>query len=480
MNTNYKIENYINGDFFISSNTSEIQNINPSDSKIINSFRETSLQDVDLAIDAAKIAQKKWSRLPAIERAQYLKKIAEIIRKKEDLFVSTIMQEQGKIKDLAKGEVQGAANYLDYTAEWARRIEGEIVTSDSPDENIFIFKIPMGVVAGILPWNFPFFLIVRKLAPALVAGNTIIIKASEETSNNAFLFSQILEEINLPKGVVNFVYGSGATVGRRLSAHKDVDMISFTGSVETGSAIMTEAAKNITKVNLELGGKAPAIVLADADIDLAVSKIRDARIVNSGQVCNCVERVYVDKKIADEFTEKLTIAMKNTTFGNPNKTNDIDYGPLINEEGLDKVNDLVLSAKNAGADIITGGNRGQSDGGIYFYPTVISNCKQDMRIIREEIFGPVLPIVTFEDLDQAIDFANDSDFGLTSSIFTNNLKTAMRACNEIKFGETMINRDNMEIFQSFHAGLRKSGIGGADGKHGLYEYMQTHAVYMRS
>jgi len=481
MNTNYKIENYINGDFFISSNTSEIQNINPSDSKIINSFRETSLQDVDLAIDAAKIAQKKWSRLPAIERAQYLKKIAEIIRKKEDLFVSTIMQEQGKIKDLAKGEVQGAANYLDYTAEWARRIEGEIVTSDSPDENIFIFKIPMGVVAGILPWNFPFFLIVRKLAPALVAGNTIIIKASEETSNNAFLFSQILEEINLPKGVVNFVYGSGATVGRRLSAHKDVDMISFTGSVETGSAIMTEAAKNITKVNLELGGKAPAIVLADADIDLAVSKIRDARIVNSGQVCNCVERVYVDKKIADEFTEKLTIAMKNTTFGNPNKTNDIDYGPLINEEGLDKVNDLVLSAKNAGADIITGGNRGQTDdGGIYFYPTVISNCKQDMRIIKEEIFGPVLPIVTFEDLDQAIDFANDSDFGLTSSIFTNNLKTAMRACNEIKFGETMINRDNMEIFQSFHAGLRKSGIGGADGKHGLYEYMQTHAVYMRS
>ena len=480
MNTNYKIENYINGDFFISSNTSEIQNINPSDSKIINSFRETSLQDVDLAIDAAKIAQKKWSRLPAIERAQYLKKIAEIIRKKEDLFVSTIMQEQGKIKDLAKGEVQGAANYLDYTAEWARRIEGEIVTSDSPDENIFIFKIPMGVVAGILPWNFPFFLIVRKLAPALVAGNTIIIKASEETSNNAFLFSQILEEINLPKGVVNFVYGSGATVGRRLSAHKDVDMISFTGSVETGSAIMTEAAKNITKVNLELGGKAPAIVLADADIDLAVSKIRDARIVNSGQVCNCVERVYVDKKIADEFTEKLTIAMKNTTFGNPNKTNDIDYGPLINEEGLDKVNDLVLSAKNAGADIITGGNRGQADGGIYFYPTVISNCKQDMRIIKEEIFGPVLPIVTFEDLDQAIDFANDSDFGLTSSIFTNNLKTAMRACNEIKFGETMINRDNMEIFQSFHAGLRKSGIGGADGKHGLYEYMQTHAVYMRS
>ena len=184
--------------------------------------------------------------------------------------------------------------------------------------------------------------------------------------------------------------------------------------------------------------------------------------------------------MVDEFTDKLTIAMKNTKFGNPNVNNDIEYGPLINEEGSKKVNDLVLSAKNAGGEILTGGNIDQSNEGIYFQPTVISNCRQDMRIIKEEIFGPVLPLVVFDDLDQAIEYANDSDFGLTSSIFTNNLKTAMRACNEMKFGETMINRDNMEIFQSFHAGLRKSGIGGADGKHGLYEYMQTHAVYMRS
>ena len=183
---------------------------------------------------------------------------------------------------------------------------------------------------------------------------------------------------------------------------------------------------------------------------------------------------------ANEFTDKLTIAMKNSTFGNPNIDNNIDYGPLINEEGVSKVSDLVNAAKNSGGEILTGGNREVGKSGIYFHPTVIGNCKQEMRIIKEEIFGPVLPLVIFDDLDQAIDYANDSDFGLTSSIFTNNLKTAMKACNDIKFGETMINRDNMEIFQSFHAGLRKSGIGGADGKHGLYEYMQTHAVYMRA
>ena len=480
MSDNYNIQNYINGSFSVSANTEEIKNINPSDSSIINSFKETSIEDVESAIDVAKKSQSKWSKTPAIERASYLKKIAEGIRKNEDEFVRIIVEEQGKIKDLAKGEVQGAANYLDYTAEWARRIEGEIVTSDSPDENIFIFKIPMGVVSGILPWNFPFFLIVRKLAPALVTGNTIVIKASEETSNNAYMFSKLLDEAGVPKGVVNFVYGRGQTVGKLLSSSKKIDMISFTGSVETGSAIMTEAAKNITKVNLELGGKAPALVLADADIDLAVSKIRDARVINSGQVCNCVERVYVDKKIVDEFTEKLTKAMQNTKFGNPNTKTDIDYGPLINEDGSKKVSELVNSAKGSGAEILTGGNRDESSEGIYYHPTVIANCKQDMRIIQEEIFGPVLPLVEFEDLDQAIEYANDSDYGLTSSIFTNNLKTALKACNEIRFGETMINRDNMEIFQSFHAGLRKSGIGGADGKHGLYEYMQTHAVYMRA
>ena len=233
MSDNYNIQNYINGSFSVSANTEEIKNINPSDSSIINSFKETSIEDVESAIDVAKKSQSKWSKTPAIERASYLKKIAEGIRKNEDEFVRIIVEEQGKIKDLAKGEVQGAANYLDYTAEWARRIEGEIVTSDSPDENIFIFKIPMGVVSGILPWNFPFFLIVRKLAPALVTGNTIVIKASEETSNNAYMFSKLLDEAGVPKGVVNFVYGRGQTVGKLLSSSKKIDMISFTGSVET-------------------------------------------------------------------------------------------------------------------------------------------------------------------------------------------------------------------------------------------------------
>ena len=472
-----KIQSYINNDFVDSSGIA-INNLNPSDGKKINTFNESSLNEVDNAIFSARECQKSWEKVPAIERAGYLKKIGKKIQEHKDEIVNVIVEEQGKIKSLAQAEVSSTSGYFEYMAEWARRIEGEIITSDVKNENIFLYRVPMGVVAGILPWNFPFFLIARKVAPALVTGNSVVIKPSEETSNNAFIFSKIIDDLDIPKGLINFVYGRGETVGKHLSAHPEIDMISFTGSVETGSLIMQEAGKNITKVNLELGGKAPAIVLGDADIDKTVNKIKNARVINSGQVCNCVERVYVQNNILDEFTDKLKKVMESVNYGNPNIDENIEYGPMINKEGLDKVVELVQSASKDGGEVITGGKSTKIENGSYYQPTVIANCKQNMQIIRKEIFGPVLPLVSFNDLDEAINYANDCDYGLTSSIFTSNIKTAMRAANEIKFGETMINRENMEMFQAFHAGVRKSGIGGADGKHGLYEYMQTHGVYI--
>jgi lactaldehyde dehydrogenase/glycolaldehyde dehydrogenase len=256
-------------------------------------------------------------------------------------------------------------------------------------------------------------------------------------------------------------------------------MVSFTGSVETGSRIMTAAAANITKVNLELGGKAPAIVMADANLELAVRAVKDSRVINSGQVCNCAERIYVHRKIVDEFSDRLAQAMKQARFGDPLREADLDYGPLINRAGLQKVETLVQGALKAGATVLTGGTRGDRDKGFWYEPTVLAGCTQDMEIVRREIFGPVAPIVTFDDLDQAIEFANDSEYGLTSSIYTTDLNVAMRACHEIRFGETYINREHFEAMQGFHAGWRKSGIGGADGKHGLYEYTQTHMVYLQ-
>jgi lactaldehyde dehydrogenase/glycolaldehyde dehydrogenase len=289
----------------------------------------------------------------------------------------------------------------------------------------------------------------------------------------------MIAQTDLPPGVINVVHGRGATAGKALTSSPRIGMISFTGSVETGSAIMASAAPNITKVNLELGGKAPAIVMSDADMNLAVKAVKASRVINSGQVCNCAERVYVQRNIAAEFTDKLAAAMKDTHFGDPLADPTVAYGPLINEAGYRKVERLVQSAVSAGASVVTGGKREPREGGYYYQPTVLAGCKQDMDIVRREVFGPVAPIIEFEDLDEAIEYANDSDYGLTSSIYTRDLNVALRACQEIRFGETYINRENFEAMQGFHAGWRKSGIGGADGKHGLYEFTNTHVVYMQ-
>ena len=276
------------------------------------------------------------------------------------------------------------------------------------------------------------------------------------------------------------VYGRGGTTGRALTLNPDVKMVSFTGSVETGSKIMADAAKNITKVNLELGGKAPAIVVADADLDLAAKLIKASRTLNTGQVCNAPERVYVDRKIADQFVEKLAAEMKATRYGDPLGDKPIDMGPIINKAGVTKIKDLVDNAMAHGAQAVTGGKVADLGAGNHYEPTVLTNCRQDMDIVQKETFGPVLPVVTFSDLDEAIAFANDTVYGLTSSIYTNDIKTALRACNELNFGETYVNRENFEAMQGFHAGHGRSGIGGADGKHGLLEHTQTHIAYIQT
>ncbi len=472
-------DNFINGRFVPSSATARVTVTNPSTGAAICTVPDSTAAEVDAALDAARAAQKSWARLPAVQRGNALRAIAARIREHVEPLARLITEEQGKILDLARVEVAFTADYLDYMAEWARRIEGEILESDRAGETIFLFRQPIGVIGGVLPWNFPFFLIARKAAPALVTGNTIVIKPSEETPHNAVKFCELMAETGLPPGVINIVHGRGATAGKALASSPKIGMISFTGSVETGSAIMASAAANITKVNLELGGKAPAIVMGDADIDLAVKAVKASRVINSGQVCNCAERIYVQRKVADEFVGKLAAAMQATRYGNPLAEAGVEYGPLINEAGYKKVDALVKSAVAAGASLVTGGKRAALEGGYYYEPTVIAGCTQEMEIVRREVFGPVAPVIAFDDLDQAIDYANDSDYGLTSSIYTRDLNTALRACQEIHFGETYINRENFEAMQGFHAGWRKSGIGGADGKHGLYEYTQTHVVYMQ-
>ncbi|XEG75188.1 aldehyde dehydrogenase [Pseudomonas sp. abacavir_1] len=452
---------------------------NPANGELLARIPEASAEQVDAALGAARMAQKGWAAKPAIERAGYLRRIAGKVRANAERLARIITAEQGKVPALAEVEVAFTADYLDYMAEWARRLEGEVLTSDRAGEHIFLLRKPLGVVAGILPWNFPFFLIARKMAPALLTGNTIVVKPSEETPINCFEFAALVAETDLPRGVFNVVGGTGGGAGQALTGHAGVDLISFTGSVATGSRIMAAAAPNITKLNLELGGKAPAIVLADADLDLAVNAIKASRVINSGQVCNCAERVYVQRRVADAFIEKIAAAMAATRYGDPGTQADLDMGPLVNQAGLDKVAQMVRTAQGQGAQVITGGAVADLGRGFHYQPTVLAGCSGEMEIMRKEIFGPVLPIQVVDDLDEAIALANASEYGLTSSIYTRDLGAALKASRELDFGETYINRENFEAMQGFHAGTRKSGIGGADGKHGLYEYTHTHVVYVQ-
>lgn len=470
---------YIDGQFVTWQGDAWIDVINPSTEALLSRIPDGTAEDARKAIDAAERAQPAWEALPAIERAGWLRKISARIRERAREISQLIVAEGGKIQQLADVEVAFTADYIDYMAEWARRYEGEILQSDRPGENIFVFKRALGVTTGILPWNFPFFLIARKLAPALITGNTIVIKPSEFTPNNAIAFAKIVDEIGLPRGVFNLVLGRGETVGQELAGNPKVAMVSMTGSVGAGEKIMAAAAKNITKVCLELGGKAPAIVMDDADLALAVKAIVDSRIINAGQVCNCAERVYVQKGIYDRFVNKLGEAMKAVQFGDPAQRNDIAMGPLINAAALARVEEKVARALEQGATLVLGGKAAEGNG--YFYPpTLLVDVRQEMSIMHEETFGPVLPVVAFDTLDEALAMANDSEYGLTSSIYTANLNVAMKAVRGLKFGETYINRENFEAMQGFHAGWRKSGIGGADGRHGLNEYLQTQMVYLQS
>ncbi|ASY75180.1 aldehyde dehydrogenase [Pectobacterium polaris] len=469
---------YINGEFVENRSGKWIDVVNPATEQVISQIPEGSADDAKRAIEAAEAAQPGWEALPAVERGVWLHKIADGIREREAELTDTIIAEGGKTHGLAQTEVLFTADYLDYMAEWARRYEGEIIQSDRPNENIFVFRKAIGVTTGILPWNFPFFLIARKAAPALITGNTIVIKPSEITPNNAVIFAEIIHKIGLPKGVINFVTGYGPTVGQELAANPKVGMVSLTGSVAAGIATMTAAAQNVTKVSLELGGKAPAIVMDDADLDLAVKAIVSSRVINSGQVCNCAERVYVQKGIYDEFISRIKAAMEQVTFGNTAEKKALDMGPLISAAARQRVEDKVAKAVSQGAKVLLGGQSASGTG--YFYPpTLLVDVKQDMPIMHEEVFGPVLPVATFDTLEEAIAMANDSEYGLTSSIYTQNINTAMKALKGLKFGETYINRENFEAMQGFHAGWRKSGVGGADGKHGLQEYLQTHVAYLQ-
>ncbi|MGJ8744047.1 aldehyde dehydrogenase [Polaribacter sp.] len=469
---------YINGRFVNSTSTKMTEVLNPCTEEVLSSIPQGSVEDANNALDAAQNAHHAWKSLTAIERANYLNKMAIVIRENRVFLAETLAAEQAKVIGLAQVEIDVTADYFDYYAGFARRIEGEIIQSDRKKEHIFIHRAPIGVAVGILPWNFPFFVMARKVAASLITGNTCVIKPSCVAPNTVLEWVKLIQKIELPAGVLNFVCGSGPIVGNALSKSPITGIISLTGSVFAGQQVMQAASENITKVSLELGGKAPAIVCADANLELAVNAVVGSKIIFSGQVCNCAERLYVEDSIYDQFVEMVTKKMKEVKVEDAFSANNPDMSSLVSKDQLDKISEMVEYAKKEGAEVLVGGERSSKfDKGYFYQPTLLGNIKQDMQIIQEEVFGPVLPVMKFGSLDEAIALSNDCEFGLTSSIFSENFNKVMHASEELNFGEVYINREHFEAIQGFHAGWKKSGLGGADGKHGMEEYLQTKVVY---
>lgn len=468
---------YIDGAWHESESDHRIDVVDPTTGEQVESVLSATESDVRRATTAARSAQEPWARRPAKERGDLLREVADVLAANVDPLAETLIEEQGKTRSVAEYEIEAAADIARYMSEWDRRIEGDVVPGSEPRQSITLLRKPHGVVAGIIPWNFPISVFVRKFAPALVTGNTAVLKPSELTPLTTLELTDLIHrEVDLPPGVLNVVPGGGA-VGAGLVADDAVDYVTMTGNVDTGKAIMRDAADDLTRVSLELGGKAPAIVAADADLDTAVDNIVASRTINAGQVCTCVERIYVHEDVADDFEARFVAAMRDIEIGDPR--DDPDMGPQVSAAEVEKTREAIRRAVEQGATVATGGPTVEApptDGGFWIHPTVLTDVRQGMDVISEEVFGPVAPIVEVDSVKQAVEYANDSRYGLSSYVFTESYRDAMRIAEDLSFGETFINGSG-GAQQGHHIGWNESGLGGEDGKHGAMKYTQLKSVY---
>ena len=469
----------INGESVMTKATAPV--LSPATEEILATVPIAGEPEIAAALKAAKEAQRDWGRRTGVERGDILRKWADLIDRNRERLARILSQEEGKPLAEALGEIDFGNSWFRYYAGFDRRIEGEILAADKPNEQLWIFRQPVGVVVGIIPWNYPMAVAVRKIAPALIAGNAIVLKPHEDTPLSALELGLLAGEAGVPPGVVNIVTGPGETVGAALVRSPVPRLITFTGSVETGKAIARSAADNVTLVSLELGGKAPFIVMDDCNLDEAVKAAVSSRFTNCGQICISNERTYVHKRIAGEFIGRFVAEVEKLRVGDPLHAG-TQVGPKVNRQELEKVENYVRRAVGAGATVATGGKRKTGPGfakGHWYEPTVLTGVRQDMEIMQKEIFGPVVPVMEFSDFDEGIRFANDSRFGLAAYLFSNDMSRIMRAIRDLEFGELYVNRSLGESIHAFHGGWKQSGAGGDDGRHGLEHYLQKKTVYLR-
>jgi lactaldehyde dehydrogenase / glycolaldehyde dehydrogenase len=472
---------FINNEWVKSDSGETVEVINPATEEIVAHIQQGTVADTQKALEAAEAAFKSWKKMPPRQRAELLYKLAAEIKANADYLAELLVKEQGKLLKVAKMEVAVTASFIEYACENARRIEGDIIPSDNPGEQIWIQKIPRGVVVAITAWNFPFALAGRKLGPALVAGNTLVIKPTSETPLATLELGNMAKKVGIPAGVINIITGPGREMGNALVLNPITKMVTMTGSTPVGQVIARNAAENLIPVQLELGGKAPFIVFEDADIDAAVDGALHSRFDNCGQVCTCNERLYVHEHIYDAFMEKFMAKVAQIKVGDPMLA-ETDMGPKVNKNELAHMEKLVAISLEEGATLAFGGKKPTGPGfekGYWFEPTILTNVTQNMTIVHEESFGPILPVLKFSTFEEVIGYANDSEYGLAAMVYTKNVETIMRCNEDLEFGEIYVNRGHGEQHQGFHNGYKLSGLGGEDGKYGFEQYLEKKTFYVK-
>ncbi|MFP7734813.1 aldehyde dehydrogenase family protein [Priestia aryabhattai] len=468
---------YINGEW----RTAEKQRstVNPATGEVIGYAAEGSIEDMEAAIGAAREAFDSgiWSETSAAERAAILFKIADKLEEVKEELAALETMDNGKPYREAEADVEDAAACFRYYAGLITKPDGQTYSVPAPMQAMVI-KEPIGVCGLIVPWNYPLLMSVWKIAPALAAGNTIVFKPSEVTPVTPTKLFEILESVGLPKGVANLVMGAGDTVGNTLIQDKRVDKISFTGGTVTGKHIMRQAAENVTKVSLELGGKSPNIIFADADFETAVDYALFGIFAGSGQICAAGSRILVEESIAERFIERFAERSQKIKVGN-GMDQEIEMGPLVSEEHMKKVLKYIEIGKQEGAQLVCGGNRITSSGlekGFFVEPTVFSNVTSNMKIVQDEIFGPVVIIQTFKDEKEAIQLANDTEYGLAGSVFTNDGAKALRVIKKLRAGITWVNTYHFTFNEAPWGGYKQSGIGRGLGTFGLEEFQEVKQI----
>lgn len=467
---------YLNGKWINADNKKTISVHNPFDQSLLGTVPECGTEETRRAILAAEAGFQVWRSLTAKARADYLLRWAKLIDdNKEDLAILMSL-EQGKPLAESRTEIDYGNSFIKWFAEEGRRIYGDIIPSNKPNQHLLVIKQALGVVGAITPWNFPNAMITRKCAPALAAGCTVVIKPAEDTPFSALALAVLAELAEIPPGVINVITGVAEKIGAELTSNPIVKKISFTGSTDVGKLLMRQSASTVKKISLELGGNAPFIVFDDADLDAAVKGLMASKFRNSGQTCVCANRVLVQEKIYDEFTKKLLVAVKELKVGNGLEP-DSQIGPLINPDAVEKVKAHIEDATAKGAKIEFGGTPNPL-GKLLFNPTILTNVTTKMRIAKEETFGPVAPLFRFETEEEAIKMANDTEFGLASYFYSRDIYRIWRVAESLEYGMVGINEGITSTEVAPFGGCKESGIGREGSKYGIEEYVEIKYLCM--